>query len=86
MQSVFPQVEQWASSASIDDLVDLTPPTRDVLASLPTGEPLDRNLYEQYRWAVDHFAKTFFRDWETTSLHYELRWLDGDILPPALTN
>jgi hypothetical protein len=83
MSSVVPRVNQWAASASISDLVNLTPPTRETLASLPTGEPLDRNLREQYRWAVDHFAKTFFRDWETTSLHYELRWLDGDILPPC---
>jgi tetratricopeptide (TPR) repeat protein len=40
-------------------------------------------LREQYRWAVDHFAKTFYRDWNTESLHYELRWLDGDILAPC---
>jgi hypothetical protein len=83
LSSVLPRVDQWEASASIDDIVNLTPPTREALASLPNGEPLDRNLREQYRWAVDHFAKTFFRDWKTSSLHYELRWLDGDIVPPC---
>ena len=83
LSAVLPRVQQWAANASIDDPVNLTPPTREALASWSTGEPLDRNLLEQYRWAVDHFAKTFFRDWKTTSLHYELRWLDGDILPPC---
>ena len=73
----------WAANASLDELVNLTPPTRDAIASLPPGEPGDRGLREQYRWAVDHFAKTFYRDWQTESLHYELRWLDGDILPPC---
>jgi hypothetical protein len=76
------RLDQWAENASLDELVNLTPPTRDAMASLP-GEPGDRSLREQYRWAVDHFAKTFYRDWRTESLHYELRWLDGDILPPC---
>lgn len=85
--SIFPsaisQLLQWAANASLDELVNLTPPTRDAIASLPTGEPGDRGLRVQYRWAVDHFAKTFFRDWNTESLHYELRWLDGDVLAPC---
>ncbi len=83
LASALTQLRQWAASASMDELVNLTPPTREALASLPTGELLDRGVQEQYRWAVDHFAMTYFPDWETTSLHYELRWLDGDILPPC---
>ncbi len=77
------RLEQWAASASLDELVNLTPPTHDAMASLPPGGAGDRGLREQYRWAVDHFAVTFYRDWRTESLHYELRWLDGDILPPC---
>jgi hypothetical protein len=80
---VLPRINQWVASASIDELVDLTPPATEELAWLPTGEPLDRTLRDQYRWAVDHFAKTYFREWSTTSLHFELRWLDGDLLPPC---
>jgi tetratricopeptide (TPR) repeat protein len=83
VSSVTPRLYQWIASASIDELVNLTPPTREVLVSLSAGEPLDRDLREQYRWAVDHFAKTFFREWKTPSLHSELRWLDGYILPPC---
>jgi len=82
----FPTISRmikWAANASLDELVNLTPPTRDVMDSLPPEEPGDRSLREQYRWAVDHFAKTFYRDWQTASLHYELRWLDGDVLPPC---
>ena len=81
--SVLSQLLQWAANVSFDELVNLTPPTRDAIASFPSGEPGDRGLREQYRWAVDHFAKTFLRDWNTESLHYELRWLDGDILAPC---
>lgn len=80
---IISQLLQWAANASLDELVNLTPPTRNAMASLPTRELSDRSLREQYRWAVDHFAKTFYRDWQTESLHYELRWLDGDILPPC---
>lgn len=81
--SAIPQLLQWAANASLDELVSLTPPTRDAITSLPSGEPGDQAMRVQYRWAVDHFAKTFFRDWNTESLHYELRWLDGDVLAPC---
>ena len=80
---VVSQLHQWTATASLDELVNLTPPTRDAITSLLPGEPGDRALREQYRWAVDHFARTFYRDWNTESLHYELRWLDGDILAPC---
>jgi hypothetical protein len=80
---VISRLLQWTAVASLDELINLTPPTRDAIASLPPGEPGDRSLREQYRWPVDHFTKTFYRDWNTESLHYELRWLDGDILAPC---
>jgi hypothetical protein len=76
-------VNQWIASASLDELVNLTPPSPEARVWLPTEESPDRSLREQYRWAVDHFAKTYFREWKTTSLHFELRWLNGDILPPC---
>ena len=83
MLPAIPRILQWVANASIDELVKLTPPASPLPFSPSTSESTDRKLREQYRWAVDHFAKTFFREWRTTSLHYELRWLDGDLLPPC---
>lgn len=80
---VVPLMLRWAANASLDELITLTPPTPGTLYSCYSGEAVDRSLREQYRWAVDHFAKTFYRDWQTSSLHYELRWLDGDIVAPC---
>jgi hypothetical protein len=80
---VTPQIYQWIANASLDELVNLTPPGPEAQAWLHAIEPPDSSLREKYRWAVDHFAKTYFREWSTTSLHFELRWLDGDILPPC---
>jgi len=78
-----PTLRKWAAGVPLKELIDLRPPTRDFVLSLPTHQPGGRGLRDLYRWAVDHFAHTYYRDWDTTSLHYELRWLDGDILPPC---
>lgn len=78
-----PNIYRWIGTASLDDLINLTPPARDSLELSSDTEPLDRDLREQYRWAVEHFAKTFYGDWQTSSLHYELKWLDGEVLPPC---
>ena len=80
---IIPRIGWWVASASLEELINLTPPLPGGSADSPVRGTNERKLREQYRWAVDHFAKTFYRDWETSSLHYELRWLDGDILPPC---
>jgi hypothetical protein len=78
-----PRLNQWVASASLDDLVALSPPEAATLPMPPVVDAPDRIIREQYCWAVDHFAKTYLRDWRTASLHYELRWMDGDLLPPC---
>lgn len=80
---IIPRIEHWVANASLDQIISLTPPHPGELVVSSPGLSSDHKLREQYRWAVDHFARTFYRDWETASLHYELRWLDGDILPPC---
>jgi hypothetical protein len=77
------RIKQWVGSASLDELIDLAPPKPNDLAPDAAAPEGERVLYEQYRWIVDHFAQTFYRDWETNSLHNELRWLDGDIVSPC---
>jgi len=77
------RIRQWVGSASLDELIGLTPPQAGDLATAVAVPADERELYQQYRWLVDHFAQTFYRDWKTTSLHNELRWLDGDIVSPC---
>jgi hypothetical protein len=79
----FSRIRQWVDSASLDELINLVspPPGELAIAAAPAGS--DRTLREQYRWLVDHFAETFYRDWATSSLHNELKWLDGDITAPC---
>lgn len=77
-----PRLYGWIKTASLDDLVTLAPPVNGGLL-LASREPSDRELVEQYTWAVNHFASTFYSDWRTESLHLELRWLDGEIVPPC---
>ena len=75
------RVHKWIRTASLEEIIAFAPPPPKGSLSSPAVESVDHGLAEQYRWAVDHFAKTFLTQWETASLHYELRWLDGDILP-----
>jgi hypothetical protein len=75
------RMSSWIHTASLDDLVNLTPPSAGTLTSTPAS--VDLTLRQQYRWAVDHFATTFYGDWTTSSLHYEFRWFEGEILPPC---
>ena len=78
-----PRIRQWVSGASLDEIISLTPPPSDMLATPAAAVAGEHELRVLYRWAVDHFAKTFYKDWATTSLHNEFRWLDGDIVPPC---
>lgn len=79
-------IAQWVGSASLDEIIFLTPPQPGDLATTVAAPSGERALHEQYQWVVDHFAQTFYRDWRTSSLHNELRWLDGDIVPPCTDN
>jgi hypothetical protein len=79
----FSRIRHWGDTASLDELIKLTPPPPGGLISAIAPAPSDRVLREQYRWIVDRFATTFYGDWETSSLHNELRWLDGDITAPC---
>lgn len=78
-----PRIRQWVSSASLDEIIELVPPRRGVLGTSAVAIAGERELRNLYRWAVDHFAKTFYKDWATTSLHNEFRWLDGDMVSPC---
>jgi hypothetical protein len=79
----FSRIKQWVDSASLEDIINLAPPLPGELTITATSSASDRALREQYRWIVDHFAQTFYRDWATSSLHNELKWLDGDIVAPC---
>lgn len=80
---VIPLIRQWVRNASLDDVITLAAPQRGQLAADSVTLDDEPELHKQYRWMVDHFAKTFYRDWGTTSLHNELKWLDGDISSPC---
>ena len=77
-----PKLVTWAISAPLEDLATLKPPSD---LALPTGatNPPDEDLVTQYRWIIDRFSTTFIRDWATESLHYEYRWLHGQIAAPC---
>jgi hypothetical protein len=76
------RILNWVATASIEDLLELTPPTTIIEA--PSGDTSsDRVLQDQYGWAVDHFSSTFYSEWSTTSLHYAYRWLSGREIPPC---
>ncbi|HEX6472175.1 MAG TPA: hypothetical protein VF069_23990 [Streptosporangiaceae bacterium] len=72
----------WISTATLDQMVRLDPPAR-VATTDSNTPPLDANLCIQYRWIVDHFSYTFYREWDTPSLHCAYRWLNGREIPPC---
>lgn len=78
-----PRIVNWiATTASIDDLLELTPPS-DVLPESSGSSLLNSDLHDQYAWAIDHFSSAFYSEWSTSSLHYAHRWLAGHELPPC---
>jgi len=79
---IVPQVMNWISLASLDDLAMLTPPT-DSSVLLTEPDPFVDELRQQYEWAVDHFSATFYHDWRTSSLHLAYRWLSLSEAPPC---
>jgi hypothetical protein len=79
--SAMPQVMNWMSLASLDELAMLIPPTDSTI--LQARLDLSDELHRQYEWAVDHFSETFYSNWRTTSLHRAYRWLSGSETPPC---
>jgi hypothetical protein len=77
-----PRLMNWIATASLDDLLELTPPSAVIPESPDSGFP-DDELDAQYSWAVDHFSSTFYSEWSTSSLHYAYRWLSGHEIPPC---
>lgn len=69
----------WASSATVDDLIEWAAPPAMPEPSLP-GAFMDA---APHRWIVDRFLTTYYDDWETSSLHFEWQYLHGEILPPC---
>ena len=76
-----PRLRSWLITASLDDILELRPPAEPILESAKID--ILRGLDEQYIWAIDHFSKTFYDDWRTSSLHNARRWIDGHQLPPC---
>jgi len=70
----------WISTASLDDMLLLTPPSTIAAENSTFPNP---ELEQRYSWAVDHFSSTFYSEWETSSLHYAYRWLSDNELPPC---
>lgn len=83
IQPRIPRIINWiATEASVDDLLELTPPS-SVLPESSDNGLLTSDLHDQYAWAIDHFSSTFYSQWSTSSLHYAHRWLAGHELPPC---
>ncbi len=77
-----PRLMNWIATASLDDLLELTPPSAIIPESPDSSFPNDE-LDAQYSWAVDRFSSTFYSEWSTSSLHYAYRWLSGHATPPC---
>lgn len=77
-----PRIMSWIATASINELLEVTPPPAVIPADLDSGFP-DEELQAQYAWAVDHFSSTFYTEWSTSSLYYAYRWLSGHEIPPC---
>jgi hypothetical protein len=76
-----PRIMGWISTAPIDSLLEMTPPS-GTLPDYP-DDSFPEELQARYAWAVDHFSSTFYSEWSTSSLHYAYRWLSGHEIPPC---
>lgn len=68
----------WASTARIEDLITLNPPTVDVWNSLNLQKKEDESVASPYLWLCDRYLCGELRRWSTTSLHMEYRFIHGD--------
>ena len=82
IQPATSRILSWMATASIDELLNLAPPS-EVIPIDPNREFPDFELQEQYAWAIDHFSSTFYSEWSTSSLHYAFRWLSGQEVAPC---
>lgn len=79
---LFPQVISWISTASLRDMVELRAPK--TIREISDDEMSQFfELYTPYRWMIDYFSMTFYREWKTESLHLTHRWLKGLEGPPC---
>ncbi|MER7211394.1 hypothetical protein ABT340_30450 [Streptosporangium sp. NPDC000239] len=79
---LFPQIISWISTASLRDMVELRAP--ETIREISDNEINQFfELHTPYRWMIDYFSKTFYREWTTESLHLTHRWLQGFEGPPC---
>ena len=80
--SAFENISLWLSSAPIEVLIRLDPPSANYAEyqKIPTPK---KSVLEQYKWIADRFSETFLAGWHTESLHLEYRWMTGKCLAPC---
>lgn len=71
----------WVQRAKMQDILELNPPARELLESVPTAVPSEE-VTESYTWLWERYGRPEFEKWSASSLRREYRWREEDWVPP----
>ena len=76
-------VATWISTATVDDIIRLTPPNDLVIEPAGPGPPqLDPRVRDQYLWFRDRFSGLPISSWTPRSVELEYSWVKNRIVAP----
>lgn len=77
------RLQAWVLAAPLDELLQLTPPTRERLSALPAPSDSDERVGELYEWLYKRTVGHPLDKWSPSELHLEYRWQDGQLEAPG---
>ena len=74
---IIQQVSRWVVLATIEDIIQLKPPSANSWESMQRGTENDEHVFDSYNWIIDRYVDPDMSSWATFSLHSEYRFLES---------